>query len=128
MCIRDRNDAVDLLEVYNTGGQTLAAQSDVIELIYQAAKAKMLTRGLPAGPGAATGRIYLLSLIHISPLTPARSPSSASTNTVWNRKPRWTFWKWTTPPSGTPRSVSYTHLSYCSFTGGSRPAGVHVYF
>ena len=35
------NDAVDLLEVYNTGGQTLAAQSDVIELIYQAAKAKM---------------------------------------------------------------------------------------
>ena len=33
--------AVDLLEVYNTGGQTLAAQSDVIELIYQAAKAKM---------------------------------------------------------------------------------------
>ena len=34
------NDAVDLLEVYNTGGQTLAAQSDVIELIYQAAKAR----------------------------------------------------------------------------------------
>ena len=34
-------EVVDLLEVYNTGGQTLAAQSDVIELIYQAAKAKM---------------------------------------------------------------------------------------
>ena len=40
-CRHARNDAVDLLEVYNTGGQTLAAQSDVIELIYQAAKAKM---------------------------------------------------------------------------------------
>ncbi len=40
-CRHAMNDAVDLLEVYNTGGQTLAAQSDVIELIYQAAKAKM---------------------------------------------------------------------------------------
>ena len=40
-CRPAMNDAVDLLEVYNTGGQTLAAQSDVIELIYQAAKAKM---------------------------------------------------------------------------------------
>lgn len=40
-CRYAMNDAVDLLEVYNTGGQTLAAQSDVIELIYQAAKAKM---------------------------------------------------------------------------------------
>lgn len=40
-CRQAMNDAVDLLEVYNTGGQTLAAQSDVIELIYQAAKAKM---------------------------------------------------------------------------------------
>ena len=35
-CRHAMNDAVDLLEVYNTGGQTLAAQSDVIELIYQA--------------------------------------------------------------------------------------------
>ena len=34
-CRHAMNDAVDLLEVYNTGGQTLAAQSDVIELIYQ---------------------------------------------------------------------------------------------
>ncbi len=40
-CRNSMNDAVDLLEVYNTGGQTLAAQSDVIELIYQAARVKM---------------------------------------------------------------------------------------
>ena len=40
-CRHSMNDAVELLAVYNTGGQTLAAQSDVIELIYQAAKAKM---------------------------------------------------------------------------------------
>ena len=33
-----------------------------------------------------------------------RNPSSASTNTAWNRKPKSTFWKWTTPPSGKPRS------------------------
>ena len=45
------NDAVDLLEVYNTGGQTLAAQSDVIELIYQAAKAKMTGAGGQPKPG-----------------------------------------------------------------------------
>ncbi len=45
------NDAVDLLEVYNTGGQTLAAQSDVIELIYQAAKAKMTRGRRPAQAG-----------------------------------------------------------------------------
>lgn len=45
------NDAVDLLEVYNTGGQTLAAQSDVIELIYQAAKAKMTGADGQAKPG-----------------------------------------------------------------------------
>ncbi len=39
------NDAVDLLENYNTGGPTLAAQSDVIELIYLAAKARMSMPG-----------------------------------------------------------------------------------
>lgn len=38
------------------------------------------------------------------PLTPERNPSSALTNTAWNRKPRSIFWKWTTPPSGKPRS------------------------
>lgn len=40
-CRHSMNDAVDLLEAYQTGGQTLAAQSEVIELIYQAAKEKM---------------------------------------------------------------------------------------
>lgn len=40
-CRHAMNDAVDLLEVYDTGGKTLAAQSDVIELIYLAAKKKM---------------------------------------------------------------------------------------
>ena len=44
-------NVVDLLEVYNTGGQTLAAQSDVIELIYQAAKAKMTGAGGQPKPG-----------------------------------------------------------------------------
>ena len=42
-------DAVDLLENYNTGGPTLAAQSDVIELIYLAAKARMSMPGGGAG-------------------------------------------------------------------------------
>ena len=50
-CRHAMNDAVDLLEVYNTGGQTLAAQSDVIELIYQAAKAKMTGAGGQPKPG-----------------------------------------------------------------------------
>lgn len=50
-CRHAMNDAVDLLEVYNTGGQTLAAQSDVIELIYQAAKAKMSNAGGEPKPG-----------------------------------------------------------------------------
>lgn len=50
-CRHAMNDAVDLLEVYNTGGQTLAAQSDVIELIYQAAKAKMTGADGPAQAG-----------------------------------------------------------------------------
>lgn len=50
-CRHAMNDAVDLLEIYNTGGQTLAAQSDVIELIYQAAKAKMSNAGGEPKPG-----------------------------------------------------------------------------
>lgn len=50
-CRHAMNDAVDLLEIYNTGGQTLAAQSDVIELIYQAAKAKMSDSGGTPKPG-----------------------------------------------------------------------------
>lgn len=50
-CRHAMNDAVDLLEVYNTGGQTLAAQSEVIELIYQAAKAKMSNAGGEPKPG-----------------------------------------------------------------------------
>lgn len=50
-CRHAMNDAVDLLEVYNTGGQTLAAQTDVIELIYQAAKAKMTGAGGEPKPG-----------------------------------------------------------------------------
>lgn len=50
-CRHAMNDAVDLLEVYNTGGQTLAAQSDVIELIYQAANAKMTGAGGQPKPG-----------------------------------------------------------------------------
>lgn len=50
-CRHAMNDAVDLLEVYNTGGQTLAAQSDVIELIYQTAKAKMTGAGGQPKPG-----------------------------------------------------------------------------
>lgn len=50
-CRHAMNDAVDLLEVYNTGGQTLAAQSDVIELIYQAAKSKMTGAGGQPKPG-----------------------------------------------------------------------------
>lgn len=50
-CRHAMNDAVDLLEVYNTGGQTLAAQSDVIELIYLAAKAKMTGAGGGPKPG-----------------------------------------------------------------------------
>ncbi len=40
-CRKAMNDAIDNLELYNTGGETLAAQSDVIELIYQASKSKM---------------------------------------------------------------------------------------
>ena len=48
-CRHAMNDAVDLLENYNTGGQTLAAQSDVIELIYLAAKARMSMPGGGAG-------------------------------------------------------------------------------
>lgn len=39
-CRNAMNDAVDMLDEHDTGGRTLAAQSDVIELIYQAAKAK----------------------------------------------------------------------------------------
>lgn len=39
-CRVSMNDAIDLLENYDTGGKTLAAQSEVIELIYQAAKTK----------------------------------------------------------------------------------------
>jgi hypothetical protein len=50
-CRHAMNDAVDLLEIYNTGGQTLAAQSEVIELIYQAAKAKMTNAGGEPKPG-----------------------------------------------------------------------------
>lgn len=50
-CRHAMNDAVDLLEIYNTGGQTLAAQSEVIELIYQAAKAKMSNAGGEPKPG-----------------------------------------------------------------------------
>lgn len=50
-CRHAMNDAVDLLEVYHTGGQTLAAQSEVIELIYQAAKAKMTNAGGEPKPG-----------------------------------------------------------------------------
>lgn len=50
-CRHAMNDAVDLLEVYNTGGQTLAAQSDVIELIYQAAKTKMTRSDGQPKPG-----------------------------------------------------------------------------
>jgi hypothetical protein len=37
-CQKATNDAVDLLEVGNTGGQTIAAQTEVIELIYKATK------------------------------------------------------------------------------------------
>ena len=48
-CRHAMNDAVDLLENYNTGGPTLAAQSDVIELIYLAAKARMSMPGGGAG-------------------------------------------------------------------------------
>ena len=48
-CRHAMNDAVDLLENYNTGGPTLAAQSDVIELIYLAAKARMSIPGGGAG-------------------------------------------------------------------------------
>lgn len=50
-CRHAMNDAVDLLEVYDTGGKTLAAQSDVIELIYQAAKKKMSGPGGSDKPG-----------------------------------------------------------------------------
>ena len=50
-CRHAMNDAVDLREIYNTGGQTLAAQSEVIELIYQAAKAKMTNAGGEPKPG-----------------------------------------------------------------------------
>ncbi|WP_295922981.1 hypothetical protein [uncultured Akkermansia sp.] len=50
-CRHAMNDAVDLLEIYNPGGQTLAAQSEVIELIYQAAKAKMTNAGGEPKPG-----------------------------------------------------------------------------
>lgn len=50
-CRHAMNDAVDLLEIYNTDGQTLAAQSEVIELIYQAAKAKMTNAGGEPKPG-----------------------------------------------------------------------------
>lgn len=50
-CRHAMNDAVDLLEVYHTGGQTLSAQSEVIELIYQAAKAKMTNAGGEPKPG-----------------------------------------------------------------------------
>lgn len=50
-CRHAMNDAVDLLEVYNTGGPTLAAQSEVIELIYLAAKARMSMPGAGAGGG-----------------------------------------------------------------------------
>lgn len=39
-CRVSMNDAINLLENYDTGGKTLAAQSEVIELIYQAAKTK----------------------------------------------------------------------------------------
>ena len=48
-CRHAMNDAVDLLENYNTGGPTLAAQSAVIELIYLAAKARMSMPGGGAG-------------------------------------------------------------------------------
>lgn len=49
-CRHAMNDAVDLLEDYNTGGPTLAAQSEVIELIYQAAKARMSSPGSGGQP------------------------------------------------------------------------------
>ena len=48
-CRHAMNDAVALLENYNTGGPTLAAQSDVIELSYLAAKARMSMPGGGAG-------------------------------------------------------------------------------
>ncbi len=51
-CRKAMNDAVDNLEVYNTGGQTLAAQSDVIELIYQASKSKMQGQNGQPKPGS----------------------------------------------------------------------------
>lgn len=50
-CRHAMNDAVDLLENYNTGGPTLAAQSEVIELIYLAAKARMSMPGSGEGGG-----------------------------------------------------------------------------
>ncbi len=51
-CRSAMNDAIDYLEVYNTGGQTLAAQSDVIELIYQASKSKMQNQDGQPKPGS----------------------------------------------------------------------------
>lgn len=44
-CRDAMEDAIDGLEAYDTGGKTLAAQTDVIELIYQAAKAKTACDG-----------------------------------------------------------------------------------
>jgi len=43
------DDAIDRLEEHDTGGQTIAAQTDVIEKIYQAAKQKQ------KGGGSSTG-------------------------------------------------------------------------
>lgn len=50
-CRNAMNDAVDLLEEYETGGKTTAAQSEVIELIYQAAKEKNTGSGGEPKPG-----------------------------------------------------------------------------
>lgn len=52
-CRDAMEDAIDRLEASDTGGETLAAQTDVIELIYQAAKAK--TAGEGGGDGGGSG-------------------------------------------------------------------------
>lgn len=62
-CRRAMNDAVDLLEVYHTGGPTLAAQSEVIELIYLAAKAKMSVPGAGSGSQMKPGSQALMDML-----------------------------------------------------------------
>lgn len=47
------DDATDRLEVKDTGGETIAAQTDVIEKIYEAAKERQKQSGSGSSPGGA---------------------------------------------------------------------------